>query len=71
MYTIIYNKYYCYNATDLNSKYEKNPHSMSSNTYRTSTDSQEKNKFLDTKYNNLIIHNKVNFPEFKLTIVFK
>jgi len=24
MYTIIYNKYYCYNATDLNSKYKRN-----------------------------------------------
>jgi hypothetical protein len=74
MYTIIYNKYYCYNATDLNSKYERNSTFniiIKQFIYRTSADSQEENKFQQhwIQYNMLL--NKVNFPEFKLTIAFK
>lgn len=44
MYTIIYNKYYCYNATDLNSKYERNStfNIIKQFIHRTSADSQEK-----------------------------
>lgn len=51
MYTIIYYKYYCYNATDLNSKYERNSAFniiIKQFIYRTSADSQEENKFINT-----------------------
>jgi len=50
MYTIIYNKYYCYNATDLNSKYERNStfNIIKQLIYRTSADSQEENKIVNT-----------------------
>jgi len=76
MYTIIYNKYYCYNATDLNSKYERN---STSNIIKQFIGPQL--QILLTKKTNLsiqqhwiqynTIQNKVNFPEFKLTIAFK